>query len=423
MIDTVLFYVHYGLTLLWGITLSAAFNGVKFTKKNIGILSIIFIICGTAQLSVLLLWGEQRIWELYPLLVHGLLSVFLVLTFRKRVVTVLSSVFLAYLCCQPSKWFGLLAQTFVENSTIVWCVHIAVSFTVVILVLRFFAKFISALFSSNTRSVLIAGSVPFVYYLFDYTVSIYTDLWKAHYRLVSEFLAFFLCAAFMVFCIVYYREYEKKTQTQRKNQIIEITVQQQAKEIETIRKSNMETNLLRHDMRLLLNNLALSIEQNDTETARSLISGYVAQVDAATPHRYCGNDTINYILTDFSNKCQKDGIALSTNITLDSLSADEIMFSSILSNAIDNALNAQKDLPTEEREICLILKNVDNKLLLSVKNPFRGPLALDPISNMPICSKKGHGSGTQSILHLTEKLGGKCQFSVQDQTFTLRVIL
>lgn len=423
MIDTILFYIHHSLTLLCGVVLSAAFCGVRFTKKNLFIVSTITVICGISQLSALLLFGEERVWELYPLIVHALLSILLCVIFRKRIITVAASISLAYLCCQPSKWFGLLADAFTENSTVIWCVRISVALAVSILSILFFANLISEIFNKDTRSVLIFGIVPFVYYVFDYTVSIYTELWKNHFRLVSEFLAFFLCVMFMVFCIVYYREYERKIQTQQKNQIIEITVQQQAKEIDAIRKSNLETSILRHDMRLLLSNLALSIEQNDKSTALNLISGFVDEIESASLHRYCQNDTVNYILTNYESKCCKAGIAFQTDIEMQTLNVDEIIFSSILANALDNAVNAQMKLPKEKRQIKLMLKNSNEKLLLSVKNPFCGTISIDPATQLPISTKEGHGYGTQSILYLTEKIGGKCQFTVQNNTFYLRIIL
>jgi len=423
MIDTILFYIHHSLTLLWGVVLSASFCGVRFTKKNLGIVSAIVVACGISQLSALVMFGEQRVWELYPLIVHMLLGVLLCLFFRKQIVTVAASVSLAYMCCQPSKWFGLLTDALLGDHTIMWCVRIAVALAVSVFVIRFLSGLISEMFSKDTRSVLIFSSVPFVYYLFDYTVGVYTNLWEDHYQLVSEFLAFFLCMAFMVFCIVYYREYEKKMQTLRKNQIIEITVQQQAKEIEAVRKSNLETSILRHDMRLLLGNLALSIERNDKENALNLISGYAAQVESASLHRYCQNDTVNYILTNFESKCRKSDVAFHVDLEIGTLSVDEIMFSSIISNALDNALNAQLELPKEERQVKLLLKNSNGKLLLSVKNPFSGPSPLNEANQVPVSKKEGHGYGTQSILYMTEKLGGKCQFAVQNNIFILRVIL
>lgn len=423
MIDTILFFTHHTLTLLWGVVLSAAFCGVQMTKRNMGIVAVIFAACGISQVSALLLLGEQRVWELYPLIVHALLAAFLHLIFRKRIITVLASVSLAYLCCQPSKWFGLLAAAFSENSAFVWCVRIAVAAVVAVIVLRCISGLISEIFNKDTRSVLIFSSVPFVYYLFDYTVSIYTNLWEVHSRLISEFLGFFLCVTFIVFCIVYYREYEKKMQTQQQNQIIEITVQQQAKEIENIRKSNLEASLMRHDMRLLLSNLALCIDHNDKENARNLISGYVSQVDSASLHRYCPNDTVNYILSNFENKCSKANIPFLVDLGLETLRVDEIMFSTILSNALDNALNAQLNLPEKDRQIKLMLKDSDGKLLLSVKNPFLGTSSDSYVNQFPATPKDGHGYGTQSIIYMTEKLGGKCQFSVQNNLFILRVVL
>lgn len=423
MIDTVLFYAHHTLTLLWGVVLSAAFCGVRLSGRNLGILAAIFCACGASQLSALLLFGEQRVWELYPLIVHGLLILLLRMVFRRRLITAVAAVTLAYLCCQPSKWFGLLAATLLDNSAAIWCVRIAVAAAVAVFALRYFAGLISEIFSKDTRSVLIFSCVPYIYYLFDYTVGIYTDLWNNHYRLISEFLAFFLCVAFMAFCLIYYREYEKKMQAQQENQIIEIKAQQQAKEIDTIRKSNLETSLLRHDMRLLLSNLALSIEQNDKENALSLISGYVREIESASLHRYCENDTVNYILTNFETKCKKAEVPFQVDLEMDALSVDEILFASILSNALDNALNAQMALPEEKRQIKLLLKDSEGKLLLSVKNSYVGKITMDPASQRPLSEKEGHGYGTQSILYLTEKLGGKCQFTVQDNLFVLRIVL
>ena len=423
MIDTILFYTHHGLTLLLGIVLSAAFCGVRFTKKNICIVSAIFLFCAILLLAVFLMLGEELVWKLYPLIVHLPLGAFLCLAFRKRIVTVSASVALSYLCCQPSNWFGLLAEVLVDFPTVVWCVRIAVALCTSALFFFYFAEYASELFNKDTRGVLIFGCIPLIYYVFEYIACIYTDLWVEYSHLASEFLALFLCITFIVFCMVYYREYEKKRQVQRKNQIIEITVQQREKEIEAIRKSNLETSLLRHDMRLLLSNLAVSIEQNDKKTALSLISGYVSEIESASMRRYCQNDTVNYILANFDSKCRKAGIDFRIDLDIEDLSVDEVMFSSILSNALDNALNAQLDMPRKERQIKLLLKNSNGKLLLSVKNPFHGTISLDPATQLPTSTKKDHGYGTQSILYLTQKLGGKCQFSTQQNLFILRVIL
>ena len=421
MIENILFFTHYALILLFGIVLSFAFCGLLFTKKNNLFLVLLFTFCGILQLIIFHLFGETKTWKLYPLIAHCPLGVLLYVAFRKRVVTVLASISLSYLCCQPSKWTGLLVETLTHNNAIVLSIKILVVLIVAFISIRFLAAYISEIFNKDNRCVLILSSIPLIYYLFDYAVGIYSDLWDTHYRVTAEFLSFFLCISFVAFCIIYYKEYEKKADAERKEQIIEITVQQQAKEIDAIKKSNLETRVLRHDMRLLLSNLALSIEQNDKENSLKMISGFVKQVESASLHRYCENDTINYILTNFENKCHELGVEFDATVEIKEFSVDEILFSSIISNALDNALNAQTDLPEGNRQIKLMLKDSHGKLLLSVKNPFKEkPVFID---DLPTSARKGHGYGTQSIRYMTERLGGKCQFILQNNMFVLRVVL
>lgn len=106
-------------------------------------------------------------------------------------------------------------------------------------------------------------------------------------------------------------------------------------------------------------------------------------------------------------------------VKIDHLAVDVNMFSAILSNALDNALDAQKELPQESRSVRLMLKTSGGKLLLSVENPIAAaPRFAD---GLPVSKKEGHGYGTQSIRYMTERLGGKWQFSVKESTFIQRL--
>jgi len=419
--DTVLFYLFHSLTLIFGIILSAAFCGVKFRKRTLIIFLLFFAACAAIEIAIYCLFGEDAVWKLYPLITHLPLLFVLYLFFKKRIITILASISLAYLCCQPAKWIGLLFGTIIKNTSVVWTIRIFVLLAVAFIILRYLAQYISEIFNKNTQSILIFASIPMLYYLFDYVVGIYTDLWISHYQIAAEFLAFYLCVIYMVFCVIYYKEYEKKADAERKEQILKVITEQQMKEVASIKHSNMKTSLLRHDMRLLLSNLALSIENNDTKTSLKMISAFVERVDKASVHRYCNNDTINYILSNYENKCKEQNINFQVNIEIEDFSADEFLFASIISNALDNAFNAQIDLPLPERNIKVMIKNSNGKLLLSVKNPFKGSITFE--EGFPTTAKKGHGYGTQSIRYMTRKLGGNCQFSAENNVFILRIVL
>jgi len=420
VINDILFFAHCSILLMFGIVLSLAFSGLRLTKRTALSALAVFAFCGALQLLSYFLLDEAAVWKLYPLIIHLPVCLVLLIFYKKRLPTAAASVTLTYLCCQPAKWFGLLTESVTFAAELSFAVRIAVLLITGLLCIRLLSQPISEVFNKDSRSVLIFGSVPFVYYVFDYIMGVYTDLWINN-RVAIEFLPFFLCFAFMVFCAAYYEEHEKKADAQRNEQIIRITAEQQAKEIEAIKQSNTETRLLRHDMRHILSSLALCIEQNDRETALKMISGFASQVEASTVKKYCPNDTLNYIISNFESKCSQKGIRFEATVEMGELSMEETTFFSIVSNALDNAMNAQENLPANSRYIKLMLKDSDKKLLLSVKNPYsEKPVIAD---GLPVADKKGHGYGTRSIRYMTEKLGGKCLFSIRDDMFVLQIVL
>lgn len=314
----------------------------------------------------------------------------------------------AYLCCQPAKWFGL--AVFASSSSMMMEVlaRILVLLVTAWVILHFFAGKMAYLFRSKRKSSWVFGVIPVVYYLFDYTVGIYSSLWAENDRLVREFLPFFLCIGQMIFCAVYYREYELKSEAERKEELLRITVEQQAKEVEVLRRSEEEIRFLRHDICLFLNSLASCVEQGDKEMARKMIAGFFDRAQASTVKRYCKNDTLNYVLSDYAARCREKEIAFQPVIELSEAIPDESLFASIVANALENALNAQGALPKAERMIRFMLKSSNRKILLCVKNPCKEPPVFR--DGLPAATREGHGLGTQSIRYAVEKMGGKCQF-------------
>lgn len=421
MLEYVLFFIHGTLLLLFGIYLSAAFTGIRFTKQSTLHLLSLSALCGGLQIITLALFTESFLWKIYPLITHLPLALFLCIIYRKRITTTVAAVSTAYLCCQPSKWFGILTIYFTENTIIEYIVRDCVLVIVAFIALKYLASYLAEIFNKETRNIYIFGIMPMVYYVFDYATVIYTNLWTTNNRVTAEFLPFFLCIVFIVFCFVYYKEYEQKADAERKEQIIRITVDQQAKEIEAVKRNEQEIRILRHDMRLFLSSLAVCIENNENNNALEMISSFTSYIEGTKLERFCKNDAINYVLSDFAEKCKANDIPFTYTLKFKDITKDEILFVSILSNALDNAFNAQHELSQNTRYIELMIKSTQGKLLLSVKNPiYSKPLF---VNGLPISNQKGHGYGTQSIRYMTEQLGGNYQFIVQDDTFITRVIL
>ena len=175
-------------------------------------------------------------------------------------------------------------------------------------------------------------------------------------------------------------------------------------------------------MRHFLTTISAYIDSGEYDQAKEYISGIVSYVDRTSMHKFCKNEIVNMILSSYENVMEENRIDFKPSICIpERLPVSDVDLTSILSNALENAIHAVLPLEAEKRHIVLHLRMDDGKLLISLKNTFaEKPVMTDGI---PHSSKAGHGFGTQSIRYVTEKLNGNCQFSVKDDWFILRIVL
>lgn len=420
MLESTLYIIHYALVFAFGIVLSFKFCDVLFDKKSILWMCGLFIVSGALQLFGLIYIGEEIIWKSYPLITHLPLLVILFFVFHKRILSILASITTAYLCCQIINWIGILFSLS-HNKILVEIISISSLLALGYYIFINIGDIISNIYNKDNKKIAIFAIVPIIYYIFDYSMSIYTNLLPKENALAIQFPSFFLSLIYLTFLVIYYREEEIKANIKRNEEIMRILHEQQSKDITNIKQSENVIKLLRHDMRFLLNNIALSLENKDSETALKLVQGYTHEIDSTRIERYCANDTLNYIFSDYNEKCKKLSIPFILNAEIGNLKIDEIMISSIISNALDNAINAQLMLPIEQRKIILNIKYIKDKILFVVKNPYvKEPVF---INNIPTTNQQNHGYGVQSIVYMSEKLGGTCEFCIKDNLFQVRIII
>lgn len=421
---SILYVTHGALLLIFGVFVTSSFAGINVrSRRNFGILIILCMVIGMLQFGTWSAVGDSAMWDFYPLITHLPLAIFLCLFYHKRLETVLASVFTAYMFCQPVKWFGVIAQYFTGSEFIEYVVRIAVILVSAYPIIRFISPFLSRIYNRERRSVVILALMPMIYYVFDYVTIVYTDLWINNNRIVAEFVPLMLVFVYLTVTIMYSNELEAKMYAEQKASIIKIADDQQQKEIETMRRNQNEIRVMHHDMRLFMNTLSLCIERGDIGRAKDLLTSYGARLDETRTKRYCSIDVINYILSDFDVKCRDAKVKFVPRIKLGNVTTDINSFLPILTNALDNALEAQKLIAEDERWIELRIQTSDGRLLMAVENPVdKAPRFEDgiPVSTR---SGEGHGYGTKSISYMTDHLGGKVKFSVDDNIFSVKVII
>lgn len=422
MLQIVLSIANYNVLLFFGVYVSAVFLGIKLNKKSHLILIAFGIANSGLQFLALNKLGLQFTEMIYPLITHLPLLLLFRFWFKRKLLPGLFAILSAYLCCQISKWIGLLIMAISHEPWAMDAARILVTIPIWYGIVHYAARPLQVILAKSTKELLIFGILPVVYYLFDYIATVYTKLLYEGSLAVFEFLPFVLCIAYLLFNVFYLREYEEKCAAEQQKKLIEIQAAQSMKEIEEIKRSEYEISLIRHDMRHFLSSISVMIEKKDYAKAQAYIKGIINVTDKTAVRRYCDNELVNMILSSYESKMAHSGIHLDAAVALPAqLPCPALEFTSILSNGLENAINAVTELDEGLRSIQLKLYMKSDKLLLSVDNPY----AKAPVfaNGLPITDVTGHGLGTQSIQYMAAKLKGHCRFAAQDGVFSLRVVI
>lgn len=422
MLVEILSYLHNTTTLLFGVYISAAFLGVKMSRKNTLMLLLFTLVSGAFYVLTYVLFGEKLTEQLYPLIVHLPLVIFLTAFYEYKFSLSCLSVLTAYLCCQASNWLGLAALNITNSQAVYYSVRIIATVIVFVLLIRYVSAATAGLLKKPTKSILILGLMPFVYYVFDYVTGVYTALLYSGIESVVEFLGFMICIFYILFIFLYFREYEEKTEAEQKSRMMKLHQQQVQKEIYTMRRSEHTVSILRHDMRHFLLTISAFIENGNDKKALDYINDVIKITDSTVNRRYCPNNTLNMILASYEEIMTENHIDFRCNINIPkTLPFSDVDITSILSNALENAVHAVLGLPQEERIIELSITEKSGKILISLSNSYAEMPVLE--DGYPIAESRDHGFGTQSIRYTAEKLHGNCRFSLTDERFVLQVVL
>lgn len=422
MVLQILTYTHHTTTMLFGIFLSAFFLGVKQDKKNI--LQLLSLAVGSGILYVLcvLLFGTETVDQIYPLIVHVPLLCILVWHYKFRVLPSLISIFTAYLCCQCSNWMGLFALSVTGQEWCYYACRIIVTIGVFMILCRYVCQTTAMLFAKTDRELLLIGSLPMVYYIFDYATTKFSSLLYTGNKAVPEFLGFAICLTYLIFLLVYFREYELKNRAEQYNELIRMQLNSFQAEMTNTRKSEKKMSILRHDTRHHLSTLRTLIQQGENEKALEYLNEISQTYEDTVMKIYCKNEMLNSVLSTYNMRFTERKIHWEVQAAIgEKLPCSEMMFCAILSNVLENAMHAVQQLPEKERRIQLTLSERAGHLLLMEKNPVQEPPVFT--DGIPVTERSGHGLGVRSIVYYVESLHGQYQFFMENEEFVVRIIL
>lgn len=407
---------------IFGSLLSAAFCNVLNAKRKRWI--FVFCMLGLLMLQggAYLIWPEEVLRKIYPLIMHAPLLIVLYFLTGKWFWPFVS-ILAAYLCCQTRRWFGLLAvEIFAEGTMVQDLAEFILTLPLLVFFIWAVAPFVYRLSDAPLKIQFQFSAIPALYYAFDYLTRVYTEFLYSGSPVVVEFMPFVCCILYLVFLVYNSAEERKRNELQLRQKSLDIQLVQAVKEINALRESQELARQYRHDLRHHLQYISNCIENGQEESAQIYISGICKEIETRTVKHYCKNEAANLILSAFAGRAEKAGIRISVTGNLpEFMKVSDSDLCVVLSNALENALHACGELTLAGRTCVIEVQfyEKDNKFFLQIKNPCGEKVRF--VNDIPVSEKPGHGIGIQSICAIVEKYHGVYSFSVRDGQFILRL--
>ncbi|MBP3684894.1 MAG: GHKL domain-containing protein [Oscillospiraceae bacterium] len=413
---------NYGLVLVYGLFLSIQISGGWTHPQQKRLTMVLCPLFLLAQAICGVLWGIPVTRKLYPLMVHLPLVLILVRVLKKRLGEALVSVCTAYLCCQLPRWIKLLVMILTGSHLLGEICYTLVIGPIYWLLHRYFVRVAHDAMTDSSRTLFLFGSLPFVYYIFDYATTVYSDALYAGIPALTEFFSTALVLFYVAFLTAYHAQLQKRTQTELQKSMLESELKQSGVELESLRRVENQTATYQHNMRHHLTAINAFLSAGNVQQAQAYIKTVQTDVEAITPKRFCENELVNLLCSAFLSKAEQLGVSLKLETRLPKkLPISDTELCTILSNALENALCAASKLEEGEKWISLYCGIRFQKLLIEIKNPFSGRILLQ--DGLPVSQRAGHGYGCRSIRSIVRQHEGLCTFETEGQVFIVRIVV
>ena len=184
---------------------------------------------------------------------------------------------------------------------------------------------------------------------------------------------------------------------------------------ENVRLINFKCHDLKHQIRSFAE--ARSVSSETIGEIENIIADYDATCKT-------GNEALDVVLTEKSLICKNLGIrfvCIADGSKVNFIKDVDVY--SLFGNILDNAIDAAKTFPENERTISLNVKGVNNFVIVTLRNRYKGELVFrDGLPETTKTKEKGfHGYGMKSVRYTVRQYGGELSIVAKDGIFNLNI--
>lgn len=216
----------------------------------------------------------------------------------------------------------------------------------------------------------------------------------------------------------------------KRNELNNIALEKEVRyyynQFELVYDAQKQAEMLRHDIKNKLTGLQGYMSAQSDE-AKAYFQDMVDETISTDIPACCGIPVIDAIVNSKAAEARKKAIQFDAILNLDEscFQVPPMQMSTILGNALDNAIEATQKVESNKRYIKIGITDSTQTLLIVIKNSFNGLINTDTKKHLISLKgeKSGHGLGLQSIRRVVNQLDGELTTRYDSNEFTLSILL
>lgn len=227
-----------------------------------------------------------------------------------------------------------------------------------------------------------------------------------------------------VIIFIFMRNMNVSSQKEREKELLHIQLAQQKDEMRKLEQQYQEISILRHDFRNSIDCMARMIQQNKQEDALHYAEQLKKRkIGKLQTHIECSSSVINAVINSKFSDAQVNGIETSFKMVVQIPKNLEFDISIILSNLLDNAIEAccKNEISSQ---IILAVSKFGAYYQLLIKNTIENSILKNnkQLKTFKL-EKNKHGLGLKSIRDIVEKRQGMLDIYEENGEFCVSVLL
>lgn len=198
------------------------------------------------------------------------------------------------------------------------------------------------------------------------------------------------------------------------------------RELDLMRVSQQSVGSVKHDLVNHIGALKVLIDGHQEQEAARYIDHLLEDVKEIQSFVNTGNVAVDSILNFKIEEAVQNGISVIRELTIPyDLKLKGYDMSAILGNLLDNAIRAVSALDKEERKIYLKLRYNRGRLMIMVKNRYKGEVkhTMDNTLKSTKSDPENHGIGLSNVQKIVEHYHGSMTIETGNQEFEVYIMM